>query len=107
VAEQQAVVPGGGTYVGTCLVQMPDSEGRWQPVQISASMKGSPVGSQHPSLAGQSESESWAGFGGPGGGGYGVRNSPSRSHPAHQRFKGPSSVRSGAFEDLEEEVADL
>lgn len=93
-------VPGGGTYVGTCLVQMPDAEGRWQPVQISASMQGSPVGSQHPSLAGQSESSTVVGANGALIGGC---ISPARSHPAHQRFKGPSSVRSGAFEDLEEE----
>ena len=37
--------------MGTCLVQVPDSDGRWQPVKISASMQGSPVGSRHGSLA--------------------------------------------------------
>ena len=47
--------PGGaggeGGYVGTCLVQVPDADGRWQPVKLTASMAGSPVGSINPSLA--------------------------------------------------------
>ena len=37
--------------VGTCLVQVPDENGRWQPVKLTASMCGSPVGSINPSLA--------------------------------------------------------
>ena len=40
-----------GSYVGTCLVQVPDENGRWQPVKLTASMCGSPVGSQRGSLA--------------------------------------------------------
>ena len=46
----------GGAYVGTCLVQMPDADGRWQPVQFSASMAGSPHGSRAPSIIAPSES---------------------------------------------------
>lgn len=40
-----------GSYEGSCLVQMPDENGRWQPVKVTASMCGSPVGSINPSLA--------------------------------------------------------
>lgn len=109
VEQQQAEIPGGGNYVGTCLVQMPDSSGHWQPVKISASMQGSPVGSQGhaPSIA---PSDSTVGNG---------MKSPPRmlraSCAAHntggpgsvRRYPGPGSVRSGAFEDLEEEDIDL
>ena len=48
--ESPAAVPG-QSMVGTCLVQVPDENGRWQPVKLTASMCGSPVGSINPSLA--------------------------------------------------------
>ena len=46
-----AAAVGGTCQSGTCLVQMPDADGRWQPVKLTASMCGSPVGSINPSLA--------------------------------------------------------
>jgi hypothetical protein len=76
-----AAPQGSGEYVGTCLVQVPDAEGRWAPVKISASMQGSPVGSLVPSLVAPSEST------------IGGR---SRKGPGMRR--GGTSVRSG-FED--------
>jgi len=48
--------PVGVVQQGTCLVQMPDADGRWQPVKLTASMCGSPVGSMNPSLYAPSES---------------------------------------------------
>ena len=51
VKSAQKLAGGEGGYVGTCLVQVPDADGRWQPVKLTASMAGSPVGSINPSLA--------------------------------------------------------